>query len=352
MKICLLGYHEKYFWTGSATLKVQKNVHRHLNLRSIKTDLFVSSGKKNLISVLFDPLKLELSSEGRILSGGVIPFLWHLYKENYDIIHMILTRNYMVIVALFTSIMGFKNFVTFHDNLIFPELPNIDIKNLKLFITKWVLFNTSNGVFIYNGSDLKKFGIKYPDKQIFVIKNGVEEFFFDSRNNGSNRVNILFSGGRNKPHKGYQFLLNSLNKTKENYRLVICGEGEVQALSESNLGELTPKQFREILKDIVALIIPSGYEAFSITALEAMACSTPIIISNKCGLIKYLNDGKGCFIVNYGDEEGLAQRIDLLIRDTFLWQKMSTEARDIAKHFVWSRIIEDYEKHYRSLENK
>lgn len=346
MKICLLGYHEKYFWIGSATLKVQKNVHKYLNLRSIKTDLFISSKKKNFVSVLFDPLKLEFSTEGRIISGGVIPFLWHLHVEKYDIIHMILTRNYMVIVALFSSIFGFKNFVTFHDNLVFPQLPQMNIKNIKLFITKWVLFKSSNKTFIYNESDLKKFEVKYPYKKIFLIRNGVEELFFDSANNGRNRVNILFSGGRNKPCKGYQFLKNSLNKISQNYKLLICGEGEVQGLSESNFGELNPKQFREILVDILALIIPSSYEAFSITALEAMACGTPVIITNKCGVTKYLEDGKGCFIINYGDEGGLAQKIDLLIQNPFLWLKMSNEARTIAKQFVWLKIIEEYEKHY------
>ena len=160
----------------------------------------------------------------------------------------------MVIVALFTSICGYKNFVTFHDNLIFPELPNMNIKNMKLFFTKWVLFKTSNKTFIFNESDLKNIEVHYPKKRIYLIRNGVEELFFDSGNNGNNRGNILFSGGMYKPYKGYQFLINALNKVRGNYNLLICGEGEVQTLSESNLGELNPNQFREILVDILALL--------------------------------------------------------------------------------------------------
>ena len=65
---------------------------------------------------------------------------------------------------------------------------------------------------------------------------------------------------------------------------------------------------------------------------------------------KILRRSKGLLYLDYGDEEGLAQKIDMLIQDSFLWHKTSNEARIVAKQFVWSKIIEEYEKHYLSLE--
>jgi glycosyltransferase involved in cell wall biosynthesis len=350
MKVCLLGYHEKFFWPGSATLKVQRNVHKYLNLNSIETDLFVCAESKNSFSVLFDSLKICNTNNGRIISGGVIPFLRHLALERYDIIHLILTRNYMVIVTLFSFLYKSKILVTFHDTLIFPSAPKLNLKEIKLFIVKWMLFKTSNILFIYNENDLKIFSEKYPKKKVVLIKNGVEEIFFDSKNDGMNKSIILFSGGRKNSYKGYEFLINALKKTHHKFQLLTCGYGDDPNSIENSLGELSLEKFRKILTEIGVLVIPSSYDSFNITALESMASGTPVIMTTRCGVSKYIKNGEGCFIINYGDEESFAQKIDSLIHDTILWDNMSQVARIIALKFLWSAVILDYKIYYLSTE--
>ena len=346
MRVCLLGYHENFFWAGSATLKVQKNVHKYLNLNSVDADLYLCSESKNHFSVLFESLKFIERTEGKVISGGVIPFIMYLIKSRYDVMHMIVTRNYMVIVALMNLLLRKKQFVTFHDTLIFPDLPKFDFSTMKSFLVKWILTMTSNAVLLFNQNDIECFKSKFPRKKTVLIKNGVEQKYFEGTNLISNRKNILYAGGINKSYKGFEFLVNALKKTKSQVELLICGFGEVKNLSQNNLGELSPEQFKNTLLEVKILVIPSAYDSFNISALEAMACGTPVIISNRCGLSKYLIDGSGCFIVNYGNETMLAQRIDELILDFKLYIKMSNEARAIAQKFLWSKVILDYKDIY------
>lgn len=349
MKVCLLGYQENFFWTGSATLKVQKNVHKWLNQASVDADLFVCSESKNVFSVLFDSLNLTNTPEGKIISGGVIPFLMYLKRNKYDVTHMIVIRNYMVIVALLSKVLRLKLCVTFHDTLNFPILRKFNFITIKSFFVNWILTKTSQLIFLFNESDVKVFKLKFENKKAAIVKNGVEEKYFKTVNPISSRQNILFAGGINKTYKGFNFLTNALKKMKSKSELLICGYGEIENIKQNNLGQLSPEQFKSTLEKVLALIIPSEYDSFNISGLEAMACGTPIIISNRCGLSRYLTNGEGCFIVEFDDDTTLAQRIDELLQDKSLWNKISREARVVAHNFLWSKVISDYKKNYFTI---
>lgn len=352
MKICLLGYNEKFFWSGSATLKVQKNVHKYLNLNSVECDLFTCSDKKNFLSVLFDPIEFIQNENGRIISGGVIPFIKHLARENYDLIHMIVTRNYMALVALLSFIHRTKTVVTFHDTLNFPSLPSFKISEIKLFLVKWVLFKASNMLFVYNEIDVELITQKFPERKIHFIKNGVESECFDHFNEGKNKSTLLFSGGKKRLYKGYEFLLSSLAQTRQKIRLLTCGDDEGKNISKNDLGELSPADFLKILTEVGILIVPSSYDSFSISVLEAMAVGTPVILTNQCGVSRYLKSGEGCIIVNFGDESALARNIDLLVSEEYRWNEFSESAKKNAKNFLWQHIIFDYKNHYSILVDK
>jgi glycosyltransferase involved in cell wall biosynthesis len=352
MKVCLLGYNENFFWRGSATLKVQKNVHKYLNLNSVDCDLFTCSDKKNFFSVLFDPIEFIQNENGRIISGGVVPFIKHLTRAKYDLIHMIVTRNYMALVALLSFIYRTKTVVTFHDTLNFPYLPSFKKNEIKLFLVKWILFKVADMLFVYNEVDVELIKQKYSERKIRFIKNGVESECFNHLNEGKNKSTILFSGGKKRQYKGYEFLLSSLTQTKQKIRLLTCGDDEGKNTSKNDLGELSPSDFLKILTEVGVLIVPSSYDSFSISVLEAMAVGTPVILTNECGVSRYLKSGEGCYIVNYGDANNLAEKIDLLVQNSELWIKMSKEASIVAKRFMWSETILDYKNHYSTLVNK
>lgn len=347
MKVCLLGYNEKFYWEGSATLKVQRNVHKYLNLTKVDCTLFTCSEDQKFFSVLFEPLTFKKSDDGKVISGGVVPFLNHLLKEKYDVIHMIVHRNYMVFILLFRFLLKAKFVLTVHDTLDF-QLVNLDsFRQKKSYFVKRLLVRFSDLILIYNLIDLELLKRKYPKKNFSLIKNGVEPTSLN--NDGKNRAIVLFAGGKDNSYKGLNFLISSLNKTSSKPQLIKCGYGRRKNYSQNDLGELSPKEFFNMLIKVGVLIVPSNYDSFSITALEAMAVGTPVILTNNCGVSKHLSDGEGCFIVKYGDEESLSKKIDLLVSDSVVWNDLSTKAKTTAKNFLWSKIIQDYVYQYSTL---
>lgn len=349
MKVCLLGYPEKYFWRGSSTLNVQNSIHKYLNLTNVECDLFVNSKSKKLYSVLFDSIEYDQTKNGKIITGGLIPFLRFLINEKYNIIHLVVTRNYMAIIALLSFLYKAKLIATFHDTIVFPNLPKLNSREIKLFITKWIICKTSSSLLVYHCDDRTVIKNKYPTVKVEIVKNGIDENLLYIQNAGENIRRVFYSGGKDKPFKGFDFLLAGFRKLDSKVNLLVCGEGEKKCSDESNLGELSHEQFLQQLIDAGVLVVPSMYDSFSITVLEALAVGTPVILTDNCGVSKYLTDGNGCFIVKYGDVDTLAQRIELLTEDITVWKRMSSEAKIVAKEFVWSNIISDYVMLYSSM---
>lgn len=112
---------------------------------------------------------------------------------------------------------------------------------------------------------------------------------------------------------------------------------------------MTPERFRNELQRSHLVVVPSRYESFSLTGLEALACGVPLIITRESGLSEYLNDGEGCFLVDYGDVDGLAGRIDELLRNGRLWKNMAKDARKLARQFSWRKAAGDHVRCYRLL---
>jgi N-acetyl-alpha-D-glucosaminyl L-malate synthase BshA len=100
-------------------------------------------------------------------------------------------------------------------------------------------------------------------------------------------------------------------------------------------------------------IIPSEIESFGLAALEAMACSIPVISSNAGGLPEVVQHEKTGYNVNPGDVEGLAKYINLLASDDSLRKKLGKEAAKVAQEdFHPDKIVPKYEQLYKKILEK
>ena len=92
-------------------------------------------------------------------------------------------------------------------------------------------------------------------------------------------------------------------------------------------------------------VLPSLTETTSLTTLEAMSCGLPVICT-KVGLIKeYIKDGVNGFLVGRRDSFSIYKRINGLIKDPLLSQKVAKKAREtVIEKFSWKntvKLIED-----------
>lgn len=92
------------------------------------------------------------------------------------------------------------------------------------------------------------------------------------------------------------------------------------------------------LAGIDALIMPSRYEAFGLTGLEARAAGRPLIGYRVDGLVDQLSEG-GCFAAEPGDIEGLKAAILALSRADL--GKVSGEAR-LGVRWSYQEHVEDW----------
>ena len=83
------------------------------------------------------------------------------------------------------------------------------------------------------------------------------------------------------------------------------------------------------------LLLPSLAEGFGLTALEAMACGTPVVTSNTSSLPEVVGDA--ALLVDPLDTKALAEAIERLFADDRLAKDLSERGVARAPQFTWER---------------
>jgi D-inositol-3-phosphate glycosyltransferase len=86
------------------------------------------------------------------------------------------------------------------------------------------------------------------------------------------------------------------------------------------------------------LVMPSHYESFGMVALEAMACGTPVVVSQVGGLAFLVQDGVTGYAVPDQDPDALAERLQRLLNASALRDKMGRQAAEAARGYAWEKI--------------
>jgi glycosyltransferase involved in cell wall biosynthesis len=100
---------------------------------------------------------------------------------------------------------------------------------------------------------------------------------------------------------------------------------------------------------VSAFVLPSSYEALSLTVLESMACGTPVCTSKSWGSSEIITDGEDGFLCDPTNTASLAKALTTLLGDDALRKRMGFNARKkIERQYSWDNIakqyIETYEK--------
>lgn len=114
------------------------------------------------------------------------------------------------------------------------------------------------------------------------------------------------------------------------------------------LGKQEP--IEEILSIADVFLIPSGSETFGLAALEAMACSVPVVSSDIGGLPELNVDGETGFLCPLGDIDAFTERTRRILEDEELRSRMAAAARRRAvEQFDQDRIVPMYEAYYERI---
>lgn len=203
-----------------------------------------------------------------------------------------------------------------------------------------------------------------PDK-IVNIYNGVSKKFlscYSARSKIRPRWYILYVGNRKK-HKNLTTLVKAfdiIQKRLSNIKLVIAGSKdknldevnlliEKMQLKDSVVECLAPKDEKilELYKYAEILVLPSFFEGFGITPLEAMAMGTPAAVS-KIPVLKEIYDKSVVFFDPYRAED-MAEKICRVMVNNGLRRKLIKNGRKKAELFSEDRCVEEYIKLYKEI---
>lgn len=216
----------------------------------------------------------------------------------------------------------------------------------------------------------------YPEK-IGVIHNGLDINSMQHVNKGMDLyrefpipegVPVIGCVARLDPIKGHLALLEALQKVKEKYPNHYClliGDPlldgpEYKAQLEQYAIELGlggnlhfcghRKDALSIIKKLDVLVIPSLYESFGMTALEALYFGVPVIASNIGGLPEIITHGEEGLLCPVGDTIALAMSIITLLEDKHLRMEMGTAGQKRVRHnFTLENMTNSYMELYKSL---
>ena len=113
------------------------------------------------------------------------------------------------------------------------------------------------------------------------------------------------------------------------------------------LSNVTDEQLPSVYNLATVLISPSFYEGFGMPALEAMACGTVPIVSNRSSLPEVTGDVG--LLVNPDDNRDIAQALYKALTDDTWRQSQEKLAIEQAKRFTWQRCAEIVLQTYTSL---
>lgn len=193
--------------------------------------------------------------------------------------------------------------------------------------------------------------------KVETIYNGLEIKKIETHQ-GDNRF-ICGVVGVLEPRKGHIFLLNSFQKVVARLpqaKLFIYGSGDshfeqvliehTKSLGlESNVefkGFVTDKE--KIYAELDLLVVPSQeYESFGLICVEAMLRKIPVVSTDTGGLPEVVSDCETGFVVGKSDTEAMAARIELLLTDRTLREKMGEKGQEDSKRrFSAERMVADY----------
>ncbi|KKW30239.1 MAG: Glycosyl transferase group 1 [Candidatus Uhrbacteria bacterium GW2011_GWD2_52_7] len=181
--------------------------------------------------------------------------------------------------------------------------------------------------------------VGYPADRIVVQHLFAEPFMVDEAYPAERKKKFVLFAGRLEDYKGVQTLIEA-GRALPDVEIRIVGTGPQEAMfrkmagSAANIrfvGFVPGRQLWGMMREAVAVVVPSiWYEPFGLVAVEAMAQSTPVIVSDRGGLPEIVQDGVSGLVFKGGDAKDLRKKIELLLGDAKKCQTMGKAARERA----------------------
>jgi len=212
---------------------------------------------------------------------------------------------------------------------------------------------------------------KIPPEKVKMIYDGIENRYFTENSSNEKRGpcekfniggNMILCVGRADPYKNIMGLVRAFRELVAHdtgdYSLVLVGEEDSrypeakEFVEQQQLGDrvffagyLDDDALLRAYRQADLLVHPSLYEGFGFPPLEAMACGTPVVSSDRASLPEVL--GKAAIFVDPEKPDQMAEAIARVLADEELKNRLTADGRSRAACFPLDKMARETLQFYR-----
>ncbi len=235
-----------------------------------------------------------------------------------------------------------------------------------IWLMEKIYVHTTRHLVLTSHYNQKYFSEEYGFKgKTYVTHTGIDvENFNEGRDKsfslGETRKPIITFVGRLISQKGINLLIESAKNIQQEFSLVFAGSGNQKSIENKLreagvknykfLGFIDQRQLAELYSKTDIYVLPSFYEDFPNTILEAMSLKVPIIASKINGIPEMINSGEEGVLFEAGNVKELQIAIENLLKDKHMRVKMGEKAfKRVNKEFTITKMAEKTKKIYLDI---
>jgi glycosyltransferase involved in cell wall biosynthesis len=167
--------------------------------------------------------------------------------------------------------------------------------------------------------------------------------------------------GKRAGYKNFRFMLETIadQLLSKNLHLVCAGGDRfstdeqhfIKSLDLANRVHYVPitqdEDLPALYKDATLYILPSQYEGFGLTVLEAFSCGCPVVASNSSSIPEVAEQGALYFEPD--NKESLRSCLGEILHSTNLQDQLRRQGFEELKRFSWQKTAEETKDVYYSL---
>lgn len=186
-----------------------------------------------------------------------------------------------------------------------------------------------------------------PEAQVVTVGCGVDSSFSPLGPRYVHTRPYLLYVGNQKPHKNVPGLVEAFaaSRLRVDFDLLLTGAVSPAVADAAarggvadqviGLGLVPDADLPALYRGATALVMPSRYEGFGLPLVEAMACATPVLSSNRTSLPEV--GGSAVAYFDPDDVDSVVASLDAVLDPTFL-QHLRTTGLERAGRFNWDRV--------------
>ena len=298
--------------------------------------------------------------------------------KNYDVVHITMLWHFQALAGSIGSLLYKKPYIICPAGALSEESINLKSRHIKTLYLNLIAKNylTKASILLYNSEDEKKDAnnlFKFQNKSV-VIPCGVnlgeykqlpakgafknkypilrdkKYILFLSRIHRKKGLDILIDAFRMLVKEDNDLFLVIAGPDNDNYKREVQNKLKENSLLEKTLfpGVLSGIDKLSAYADASVYVLSSYSENFALTVIEALACGTPVVISNKVGIWEIIEKNNAGVVVDL-NPKNIYKGITKLLDNPNLGEQIVRNGRKLIEEkydidIVANMMIDTYRK--------